>query len=102
MKRCRAALSLFVALGCFITACSGSNPTGPSQTLPPKPMAVVQVGISPNPVIASLLSVSGTSATYRIQGTVTFQETAGTSATITQVNATVVLSAGGNMPGYSS
>ncbi len=80
-------------------ACGGSSgsPTAPS----PPVMAVAQVSVqvSPSPVPATRVSTGQTSATFRIAMTLTFRETAGTAAQITQLTGTFTQQPGAQTSG---
>lgn len=75
----------------FASACGGksSSPTSPSPS-PATPSPRVTIEVSPNPLVATLRSSTGSAGTFRISPSLTFRESGGVSVTITNVTGTIV------------
>ncbi len=80
----------------LLAAACGSSPSSPDSS---KPLPVVQVTIAPDPVVATIVSIGPNGTVFRVQGTATFQETAGTAAHLTLVLGVVQQSSGGRASG---
>jgi hypothetical protein len=78
-----------VAAALFAAACGSSSPSAPA-----KPLPVVQVSITPSPVSATVVSFGANAIIFRVQGTATFQETAGTAGHLTRVFGVVAQASG--------
>lgn len=82
-----------------LVGCGGGNdrsrtPTSPSPPpAPPRPVAALIVSVA-NPASSRLVSITSTAATLELTGQVTFRETAGAQATVTEFRGTVVRTPG--------
>jgi hypothetical protein len=78
-----------IAVALSISACTRSNPAGPSNTTPPSAGTQVSATISPVPMVVQ--SVAGLpAARYQLSGEVVFHDSSGSGGRITQMTFTVI------------
>jgi hypothetical protein len=70
-----------------LSACGGS-PAAPTQASQ-APVPQLSIQVAPNPLQATLKSISATTATFQVAPTVTVQEQAGSAGQVTQLTATL-------------